>query len=275
MNKIEPVPSKLSSELIDALRCHRRREIRAAHRSKRDRALPAQKHRGCSIKDGDAAGAEVPAATAEVSGHPGKLATETAHGDCPAGRQHRPRRRTDAPHRWRRDRRVAVAASTASAMIDTRCPTPSPAEAGVVLQTLHERRPCEADRFFPLSLGARGSLPPSAATCPPTPAAPPRSPMAMARELVPRAVEVVLADRPQVLDALSQAEEGQHRLRPAQPVRRRGRHARHHHRRRAESCFPSRAAARSAGRASPRRKPPSNSSASPATLPAPTSPASS
>jgi hypothetical protein len=69
------------------------------------------------------------------------------------------------------------------------------------------------------------------------------------------------------LERLRQAEEGQHRLRPAQPLHRRGRHARHHHRGDAEAVS---AAAR--GRATalsrlPRRKPRSSCCRSRATRP--------
>ena len=55
----------------------------------------------------------------------------------------------------------------------------------------------------------------------------------VARDLV-LGLEVVLADG-RVLEHSQQAQEGQHRLRPAQPVHRRRRHARHHHRRGAEA----------------------------------------
>ena len=73
--------------------------------------------------------------------------------------------------------------------------------------------PREVDRLYPLLARRRRAAAPSAAISRPMPAAPPRSPMA-SRARMALGLEVVLADG-RVLQQSQQAEEGQHRLRPA------------------------------------------------------------
>ncbi len=101
-------------------------------------------------------------------------------------------------------------------------------EAGVVLQ-IAQQRAAEVDRLFPLSLGAEGSctIGGNLSTNAGGTAA---LAYGVAREMA-LGLEVVLADGRDAERAV-EAEEGQHRLRPAQPLHRRRRHARHHHRRR-------------------------------------------
>ena len=113
-------------------------------------------------------------------------------------------------------------------------------EAGVVLQVAQQRA-ADVDRLFPLSLGAEGSctIGGNLSTNAGGTAA---LAYGVAREMA-LGLEVVLADG-RVLQRAVEAEEGQHRLRSAQPVHRRRRHARHHHRGDAEDCFRSRARSR-------------------------------
>ncbi len=104
-------------------------------------------------------------------------------------------------------------------------------EAGLTLAEVHAAAD-EVNRLFPLSLPSEGScriggnLGTNAGGV---------GVLAYgnARQLV-LGLEVVLADG-RIWNGLERAEEGQHRLRPERPVHRLGRHARRHHRRRAEA----------------------------------------
>ena len=104
-------------------------------------------------------------------------------------------------------------------------------EAGVVLQ-IAQQRAADVDRLFPLSLGAEGSctIGGNLSTNAGGTAA---LAYGVAREMA-LGLEVVLADGRDAERAV-EAEEGQHRLRSAQPLHRRRRHARHHHRGDAET----------------------------------------
>ena len=104
-------------------------------------------------------------------------------------------------------------------------------EAGVVLQVAQQRA-ADVDRLFPLSLGAEGSctIGGNLSTNAGGTAA---LAYGVAREMA-LGLEVVLADGRDAERAV-EAEEGQHRLRSAQPLHRRRRHARHHHRGDAET----------------------------------------
>ena len=98
-------------------------------------------------------------------------------------------------------------------------------ESGVVLQVAQQKA-AEADRLFPLSLGAEGSctIGGNLSTNAGGTAA---LAFGVAREMA-LGLEVVLADGR--IQRPVQTEERQYRLRPAQPLHRCRRHARHHHR---------------------------------------------
>ena len=104
-------------------------------------------------------------------------------------------------------------------------------EAGVVLQ-IAQQRAAEVDRLFPLSLGAEGSCT-IGGNLSTNAGGTTALAYGVAREMA-LGLEVVLADG-RILNAPVEAEEGQYRLRSAQPLHRRRRHARHHHRGDAEA----------------------------------------
>ena len=104
-------------------------------------------------------------------------------------------------------------------------------EAGCVLATLQETAD-EADRLFPLSLGAEGSCE-IGGNLSTNAGGTGVLRYGNTRELV-LGLEVVLPDG-RVWDGPARAAQGQHRLRPEAALHRRRRHARHHHRRGAEA----------------------------------------
>jgi FAD/FMN-containing dehydrogenase len=99
-------------------------------------------------------------------------------------------------------------------------------EAGVVLQVAQQRAG-EVDRLFPLSLGAEGSCT-IGGNLSTNAGGTTALAYGVAREMA-LGLEVVLADG-RVPERAIEAEEGQYRLRFAQPLHRRRGHARHHHR---------------------------------------------
>ena len=104
-------------------------------------------------------------------------------------------------------------------------------EAGVVLQ-IAQQHAAEVDRLFPLSLGAEGSCT-IGGNLSTNAGGTTALAYGVAREMA-LGLEVVLADG-RILNGAVEAEEGQYRLRSAQPLHRRRGHARHHHRGDAET----------------------------------------
>ena len=104
-------------------------------------------------------------------------------------------------------------------------------EAGCVLANIQQAA-AEADRLFPLSLGAEGSCQ-IGGNLSTNAGGVNVLRYGNARDLV-LGLEVVLPDG-RIWNGLRALAQGQHRLRPEAAVHRRRRHARHHHRRRAEA----------------------------------------
>ena len=182
-----------------------------------------------------------PGSTEEVSQDPGAR-QRARHPRRAAGRQHRPGRRPDRRCTARSCSRSA--ASSACARVDAaglhhdgggrpdagrgRRPRPT-RSTGCSRSSLPSEGSCQIGGNLGTNAGGVGVLA-----------------YGNARQLV-LGLEVVLADG-RIWNGPQRAEEGQHRLRPEGPVHRLGGHARHHHRGRRSSCFPS----------PPRRRPPSS-----------------
>ena len=111
-------------------------------------------------------------------------------------------------------------------------------EAGCVLARRCSRRRRDADRLFPLSLGAEGTCQ-IGGNLSTNAGGMQVLRYGNARDLV-LGLEVVLPDG-HGLERPARPAQGQHRLRPEAAVHRRRGHARHHHRRRAASCSRGRA----------------------------------
>ena len=220
MNIAKPASTAAVARTDRALPRHRRRQI-CGHRSGRHRALP---HRGARpvsrpLAAGAAAGLDRGSLRDLQACQRDRASRSCRRAAIPGWSAARPRTTARWWSRcggWTRSARSTPPRNTMTC------------EAGVVLQVAQQAR-AEVDRLFPLSLGAEGSCT-IGGNLSTNAGGTARARLWRARELA-LGLEVVLADgrdpeRP------VEAEEGQHRLRPAQPLHRRRRHARHHHRRR-------------------------------------------